>query len=282
MKSQLNQIWALGDTEIDLFRKMSNILSIEYGTLFIEETHQHRICFDSNVINEPAYRELSDLWIIAYSPIEKRIRMTFLQAKYHRKNLLPSRIFHGDYFQYELLSTRPLLTHGSSFNFPANILKFDCCDSVGSYGVFYIDYDKKIDMAYCCASQLTADNEPTSYRQFFVNLSFPPITVSEQIIKCRCNICSELNYTFDIDIFTENLLELNIGAEVLQEHFDIISFLKFFLQRNLINENLNQLLDLINDDFNGGRIDGNDFFKSEGGNPHILLINVDGKYKNGE
>lgn len=282
MKSQLNHLWSLGDTEIDLFRKMSLILSRAYDTLFIEESHQHRISYHSETINSTAYRELSDLWIIAYSPIEGRIRTTFLQAKYHRKNILPLRTFHGDYFQYELLSTRPLLSSGSSFNFPSNILDFDCCDSVGSYGVFYVDESKKIDMAYCSASLLTADNTPTHYCQFFVNLSFPPEKIDEQLILCNCNSCSELNYTFDIDSFTENLLKLNIGAEVFREYAEIISFLKIFLQKNLNNQNVNQLLNLINDGFNGGGNDGNDLFKSDGGNPNMLLINVDGKYKNKE
>lgn len=277
MKLQLNNEWSLGDSEIDLFRKMSQILSRNYNTLFIEETHQHYIHYHSPTVNQTACREISDLWIIAYSPSQKRIRMTFLQAKYHRKDIRPTRVFHGDYFQYELLANRPQLIDGGRFRFPLNILRFGCCDSLGSYGIFFVDDNKNIDMAYCCASWLTASDTPSHYGQFIVNLSFPPHTVDEDTVDCNCNICSELNYTFDIDVFTNYLLDLKIGSELFFENNDILLYVKNFLLKNDNIPDTTTLINLINDGFIRNQDSGDNLFKYDGGNPYILIIDVDKK-----
>lgn len=277
MKLQLNNEWRLGDSEIDLFKKMSQILSRSYNTLFIEETHQHYIHYHSPTVDQTACREISDLWIIAYSPSEKRIRMTFLQAKYHRKDIRPTRVFHGDYFQYELLANRPQLIDGGRFRFPLNILRFGCCDSLGSYGIFYVDNNKRIDMAYCCAKMLTISDKPSSYGQFIVSLSFPPQTVNEDTGNCNCNICSELNYTFDIDVFTHYLLHLKIGSELFFKNTDILLFIKNLLQRTVNIQVITPLINLINDSFDSNPNLGDNLFKFDEGNPNILITDVDKK-----
>lgn len=274
MKVELNSKWNKGDTEIDLFRKMNLILSMTYNTLFIEETHQRRIDFHSVTINRVVSRELSDLWIITFSPNQKRIRTTFLQAKYHRKNILPSGTFKGDYFQHELLSTRPNLLNGGSFNFPLNILSFSCCNSIGSYGIFYVDNIKSIDMAYCCASNLTSAITPSSYGQISVNLSFPNKTLPT-INNCNCNFCSELNYTYDINFFTQNLLQLNIGAEI-QFYPNISIFIKNTLQKKIASTEVANLISLI-DELSKNSSNNEDSEIFEEGNPNILIINVDEK-----
>jgi len=276
MKIELNTLWTKGDTEIHLFRKMSDILQANYDTLFIKETHQRRISYHSETINREAFRELSDLWIIAYSPVKKRIRTTFLQAKYHRKNILPDEVFKGDYFQHELLSTRPELLNGGTLNFPLNVLSRSCCDSVGSYGIFYVEDDNCLNMAYCCASNLSTTDYPATYGQFSVNLSFPKD--SQGVKFCECFKCAEFNYTFEIDTFTDHLLQLNIGEE-LGYNFPGLIFLRNFFIRNMTTFNASLLLttiaDILDRDNNSGR--GEDFFKTEGGNPNILLVNVDRK-----
>lgn len=275
MKTQLNHAWSKGDSEIKLFRKMSEILSTNYNVAFIEETHLHTISYHSATINQTAARELSDLWIITFSPSKKRIRTTFLQAKYHRQNILPSGTFKGDYFQFELLSTRPPLLTGSSFNFPADILSFSCCDSVGTYGVFYIDDTASIDMAYCCASKLTPAAVPTTYGQFSVPLIFPTDPIS--INSCNCNTCGELNYTYDIDFFTNNLLQLKIGAEI-QFYPEIVSFVRTALSTSTVNNTAtSELISLIDNGFRGPTDTSETVNRSSEGNPHILIINVDEK-----
>ena len=276
MKAELNIAWEKGDTEIDLFRKMSIILSEIYNVAFIAETHQHRVSYYSNTISQIAQRELSDLWIIAFSPSQNRIRTTFLQAKYHRKNLLTSGIFHADFFQFELLSTKATLLTGSSFNFPEDCLSFSCCGSVGSYGVFYVDNTTSIDMAYSSAEILTAATSPTNYGQISVDLSFPTSPIS--INNCNCIICSELNYTYDIDFFTKNLLQLNIGAE-LQINPKMLAYIRALLSKLDASTTTTQLITTINNISPIDDANNNLEMKSEG-NPNVLIINVDEQISN--
>ena len=153
---------------------MSSILSARYNVTFVGVTHQQYVSFHCKNINQIATREISDLWIISFSPSLQKARMTFLQAKYHRANLSQQhRTFRGDYFQYELLSQRPTLTTivGQKFNFPPDILSFSCCGSIGSYGVFFIDNNDQIDLAYCSAEYLTTNSIlPTAYGQYLIDL----------------------------------------------------------------------------------------------------------------
>lgn len=275
MKVQLNSLWRRTDSEVDLFRKMSDVLKLTYNLTFVQETHQRRITYYSNTISQNAQRELSDLWIIAFSPSQKRIRTTFLQAKYHRANLLPSGIFHADYFQFELLSTRANLLNGGTFNFPLDTLSSGCCDSVGCYGIFYIDNSASIDMAYCTAKLLSNTSvPPTSYRQVAVNLSFPNLPIA--VNNCSCNVCSELNYTYDIDFFTQNLLELNIGAEV-QFHPTLLTFIKGLILTLPSTTAVNQLINTIDNIFESRDIIVDTTGNAEDGSPNILIINVDEK-----
>ncbi len=277
MKAQLNAVWKTVDTEVDIFRKMSNILKVNYHVAFIEETHQHSITYYSPTVRRNAIRELSDLWIIAFSPSKKRIKTTFLQAKYHNSNILLARIFRADFFQFELLSTRPSLLKGSIFNFPPDALSFGCCNSVGCYGVFYIDSTATIDMAYCSANLLTNRSvAPKRYRQAPVNLVFPSVPIS--VSNCNCNVCTELNYTYDIDFFTQNLLELNIGAE-LQVHPQMLSFVKNIMIRMSNTIAINQLINTIDSFVESGLWDMiNESTKNiNPGNPNIFIINVDEK-----
>ncbi len=182
-------------------------------------------------------------------------------------------MFHADYFQFELLSTRPQLLSGSSFNFPHDILSFSCCDSIGTYGVFYVDNTKSIDLAYCCASLLAASLTPNNYGQISVDLTFPQNSIS--VSNCHCNACSELNYTYDIDFFTNNLLQLNIGSE-LEYYPQILSYVKSALRRLKANPVVSDLITFVD----GLNIDTNideTVNESWEGSPNILIINVDEK-----
>lgn len=278
MKSQLNLVVVPGDTEISLFRKMSIILSSSYHVSFVEEIHARLVQYTSVAISADAVRELGDLWIIAYSPTQGVAKMTFLQAKYLRRNLALRGRFRADFFQYELLATRPALVNGGTFNFPSDILSFSCCDSVGSYGVFYKNSSKEIDFAYCSAALLTATSpSPTSYGKFNVRVEFP--TATQSVNDCHCHVCSELNYTYDIDDFTQNLLQLNIGVDI--HHYPhILAYLQSFLPRarnadtavNGLAAFLNGTPNRPHDGFNG-----DDFNDDEPLPGHMLIINVDPK-----
>lgn len=141
--------------EIELFREVHNYLSRKHICIFIDETHQQYVRFTSPTTNCVKKKELSDLWVIAYSPQLKRARMTFLQAKFEKKTVSIPFNFKGDYFQYDLLSKRPKITDLSKFNFPEEILSGAMSDSVGSFGVFYFDSKGKIDFAFSIAADIS-------------------------------------------------------------------------------------------------------------------------------
>jgi hypothetical protein len=276
MKSQLNKIGAISDTEIVLFNKMSSILSLNHNVTFIGKTHGQHVSFHSNTVNQVATREIYDLWIITFSPIKKRARMTFLQAKFHHGPLnFQQRVFSGDYFQYELLSSRPHLSRviGNRFNFPLNILSFSCCSSIGSYGVFFIDKSNKIDLVYCSAKFLMPQSAPPiTYGQSPIHLSLP--TVKPGIKYCTYGVCAEKVLCLSINKFTKSLLSLEIGAELI--HFpQIISFVQSILIQyqndNTIKEFLKFSDTIERDTLN------KDGIKSDGIPINIFVINTDKK-----
>ena len=276
MKQELNNVASTSNSEVDLFRHMSAILSQYYHVSFVGETHQQYVAYHSTQINQTATREISDLWIIAFSPNQQKARMTFLQAKYKRSNLNHQQPdFAGEYFQYELLSQRPVLTAvlGQRYHFPPDVLSFSCCDSIGSYGVFYIDTNNEIDMAYCSASHLTASSVlPLAYAQAAISLQFPG--TANVITLCTLNQCQELISTFDIDDFTNALLRLEVGGEIT---FDpgIMVFVRNVLQQYATDPAIGQLLNFI--DNQKPESDNPDNVVFDGMPVNLLVINVDGK-----
>jgi hypothetical protein len=288
MKAELNQKSKTHYTEIDLFRNMSSILSSKYQVSFIEETHLQKVVYNSQQINQAATREISDLWIIAFSPSQTRARMTFLQAKYHRAILDSMNTkFSGDYFQYELLSTRPTLSSivGIKCNFPLDILSFSCCDSVGSYGVFFIDNNNQIDLAYCTANHLTT-NSPLP--AFYTSTTAPvkldiPYSPVNQYTLCSFQTHSELISCFDIDSFTQSLINLEIGAELIPYPI-ILAFVKTVLKQKGTDPTVTQLLNFIDrllppPNIVAAGADANDNF--DGLPCTLLLINTDEKGNGG-
>ncbi len=275
MKFELNQIATITNSEIDLFRKMSSILSLKYNVTFIGETHQQYVEYHSAQVGQIVRKEISDLWIISFSPTKQKARMTFLQAKYHRANLNRHlATFYGDFFQFELLSQRPTLTNvvGQRFNFPLDILSFSCCSSIGSYGVFFIDSKKQIDLTYCSAQYLTTTSTlPVLYRAKTIDLNIPYYS-THQLTPCGCG-CSELVSCFDIDTFTDSILALEIGVE-LSHHPHILGFVQGVVKNNNNSIATNQFINFINN-FQITNINDNTNF--EGSPVNILIINTDEK-----
>ena len=277
MKIELNNISTINDSEITLFRNMSTILSAKYNVAFVGETHQQYVSYNSAQIRQIATREISDLWIISFSPSQNKMRMTFLQAKYHRANLNNlQRTFSGDYFQYELLSQRPLLTAivGHRYNFPSDILSFSCCGSIGSYGVFFIDNKNQIDLAYCSANYLTMTSPlPRTYAAYRVNLDIP-YNNTPVLALCTFNQCAELVSCFDIDTFTNSILKLEIGAE-LTPYPGILTFVRSVLQQQTTNATISQLINFI--DSLQPAATNNDNINFDGLPSNLLIINTDEK-----
>lgn len=82
--------------------------------------------------------ELCDLALIAFDPIARRARLTFVQVKMERvrvKNCL-SRAFGCDPEQWVLLAMRPLITNQRQSGVPAGILREALIPSIGSFLFF--------------------------------------------------------------------------------------------------------------------------------------------------
>jgi len=263
--------------EIIIFREIQSILSRRFNSILIEETHQNKISYKSKALNNFIKREISDLLIITFSIKMKKAKMMFLQAKYERKKAPNDKqfSFKGDFFQYELLATRPTITnHSTRFNFPRDILSFSNFDSIGSFGVFYKDTNQDIDMAYATAKDLSIKKKVTSKKQSLRTLYFPELSQNSSIIKVDNNILVELRATQTINCFTIGLLQMLIGGEFInQKH--IVQFLTTYFSGRPKTETISQqFLSYLNDNNDLGlrQLEVGGFT----GLGNILLINIDG------
>ncbi len=278
MKTELNKLIAgKSIDEVSLFRAINQIFQVNYNSTLIEETHQNYVLFNYSSFSTPMQirREISDLWIIAYSPNKKEARMSFLQAKFHKKifKSVPAFKFSGEYFQYKLLSTRPKIVNASKFNFPTDILSFSHFDSLGTFGVFYYDSQGNLDLAYTVASELICKNGATKNQQTVRQLTFPKMSNVLYSIKSYNSKDYELCTTLYLDIFTLGILNLKVGAPI-HNNKNIQIFLSQFFRPLRTNPVVEDFLNFLRD-FDS--VSSDVISNSDGNSPRILLINVDGK-----
>jgi hypothetical protein len=267
--------------EVVLFRALAHALSQKYKTLYLEETHQRYVEFNSIAISAPIQREISDIWIISFSRKTNEARMTFLQAKFDKKPKT-SRIFKfsGEYFQYELLSDRPLIKDVSTNTnlFPDDVLSYTTFDSVGTFGVFYYDSNGDFDLAYCIASFLQCTSKAKIKKQTTKILKFPPFSC----LHYPCfRYINELICTTDMDTFEFYLTSMLIGAPIHQNLKVIIMLQRIFATiSDPIASNFIQLLHRLAPDLtNGTSADSENLQNApflQLFTPRILLIDVDG------
>ena len=271
MKTELNKRYKKGYGEIKLFGEMSDILKKSYNVSYVRKTHAHYVSFDSKSIKQRIRREISDLWIIMYSKKRKIAKMTFLQAKFHKtKTYLPFK-FTGEYFQYELLSLRPEIKNiGKRFEFPSNILSFTDNDSIGTFGTFYLDNNKKIDFAFSVASILKHNKIGTQKKQTPTSLVFPNIDSDTSLIRIGRNQGIETIATLNIDCFTHSLLDLRIGAE-FQTNYYLLSVIGGILKNSPAKDDVVVTEFLDSFDANSNDSQQNDLITN------FMIINVDGK-----
>lgn len=271
MKQIFNRVASHADGEVALFKKLAKILACNYNVTFIKETHQDYVSFYSETLSTKVKREISDLWIIMYSPIKRQARMTFLQAKYQPNDWWRSNrfSFKGDFFQHELLSTRPQI---ESVQFPDNILSYTSNSSIGSFGVFYHDSFGDIDLAFASADSIQCTARiPTTSRSAKRTMEFPDIGMLDFLVK-KENECS-LTATLSINSFTSALLNLMIGADILIDR-TILSFVSKSLKYCAINNP--EVKDFLNF-IEGLDIRINDNVRGADNIPNIILINIDGE-----
>lgn len=272
MKKLFNLLVSLYDNEISLFRKLTKLLAIDYKVTFVQETHKELVTFDSCILNTEVRKEISDLWIIMYSPKKRNAKMSFLQVKKHPFNnrITNPFMFKGDCLQHELLSQRPQIRNSQ---FPQDILSFTDNDSIGTFGVFYKDYLGQIDFAYSTAKSITSCGCPVyNKRSAYRTMIMPDVGINPYIEEYY-DICNERSIvsTLNLDIFIGGILNLMIGAEIHKDH-QIMNFLNktlsYFVTTNPeIKDFLNfiETMDI--------RIDDN--VRGIDNIPNIALINVD-------
>ena len=198
--------------------------------------------------------------------------MTFLQAKYNKDKFLNGgRVsFKGDFFQYELLSTRPNIRNNSSkFNFPNDILSFSNFDSIGSFGVFFKDAKGLFDMAYAAAKDLSTKHPSIQKIRSSRVLYFPSLNTNSSIFKLDKNKLIELRATLNINCFIIGLLNFLIGGEFIRQR-SIVQFLKSYFKGRSETTSI-QFLDYLNENSEFGPSDNSKVT----GLGNVLLVNID-------
>ena len=200
--------------EVDLFEQMLLDLKHYYGaTVVAKKTHQHYVTFDavhpisSAQIN--IRREISDLLIVVYSPSRHIARATFLQAKVARNGcgLNGAKFnFDGQYFQYYLLSKRPMF-RCANCGFPYDVLRNAYLSSIGSYGIFYKDMSGKVNFAYQPADLLLPQPPYTNIKSWHFECDNSKTYYSPKGIP-------DLYCTYDIDVFEKELINLRLGSPI--------------------------------------------------------------------
>lgn len=203
-------------SELNLFREMMRSFSSRYKAVVVEETHQHYVHFEAGhtPFGKPilARKEISDLLIIAYSPLRRMARETFLQAKVARKpdGLQPNGdfIFTGENYQYYLLSERPLFDVPRYNLRDVSVLRDAVLPSIGSYGVFYEVGNNRVDFAYQPANKLICHD--------YDAYGHVALEIDQRISKYDVpSLIPDLQYTFSIDEFEYAVTHMLVGSPVI-------------------------------------------------------------------
>lgn len=205
-------------SEVNLFRHMAKMFQQRYGAIVVEETHQHYVYFaEGNTLSGNVIwrkKEISDILIIAYSPVKVMARATFLQAKVARgrDGLHSGRFFfHGDSHQYNLLSERPLFDVPSMRLKDVDVLHNAVLPSIGTYGVFY-ENNGRVNFAYQPANLLGCLRSNSSGIALFeMDFNGPQYSVPKLI--------PDLQYTLSMNEFEYAVTHLLVGSPIVLDPY---------------------------------------------------------------
>ncbi|MCX5804075.1 MAG: hypothetical protein NTU69_11200 [Proteobacteria bacterium] len=259
--------------EVRIFKAMAKSLTSRYASAcFVKESHRCYVRYNSCAANKSVKREISDLVIVSY--LKNSVKLCFLQAKYHRTSIQGKRFldFTGDYFQWELLNSRPKIENcGRKLCFPPNILSFTKYNSIGSFGVFYRDSKGKIDMLYSIAKLIKPKAVKCDPKNAKATLCFPG-TSSCPKIAYKNQSEREMFSTCYINQFEKGLLLHKIGAPV-NSNSEAASFIAGILTAAKSNNNDPDLNRMTDEVMRLLRIDKPLPFRD---NPNILLVKSPG------
>lgn len=269
MKREINKVAYRNDSldELTFFREMSKSLNKNAAAVYVRETHGNRglVKFPSKYYGTEKQREISDLMIISINTSTSKIKLSFLQAKYHRTRTTPFLKFYGDYLQLELLSDRPDIDPNNSFGFPQNILNFSNFRSLTTYGVFYHDKIGQIDMLFSVADLLKPIGSSTKGPIIFPGHPYCPR------LNCFTSNSNEMLSTCNIDLFEKGLVSFQIGAPIIRNS-NIDSSIKALFMNLIPNSDktTSDFLESILDYF--GTESLNDRYQPPRGNPNMLIL----------
>ena len=222
-----------------LFRAFVDYFSHQHYATVVDTsvTHKHLVSYQPiapyTAWPNPVRKEISDVFVVAFSIKRNLARMTHLQAKLERQNGLNTStnnfVFELDDGQYLMLHNR-LQVHDKSGDFPDDILSCPLySDSIASYGVFYHD-GTEYNMAYELAPLISyfgntpyADKDAKDNHIFattqnlwgYTNIKSPTIPFYYAYPWLdHCELLSSVN----INTFERELLSLRVGTKV---DFDI-------------------------------------------------------------
>lgn len=211
--------------EIKLFIELIKVLNSTHpSTLLLKKTHQNKIFFKSKVCSSYKGKEISDILFIVYSDTPQKLFISFMQCKDNKKRD-PLVKFSADYFQYELLSTRPKIV--SNKKFPENILSFTKHSSIGNYGIFF-EKGGDYDLAYSIAQKLNIKSSiplaincclSSQIKNYNIQIPTKNITAKGELI-AAANLCD----------FLTSLVKFKIGAPVVPRNKEILNFLKSLIE----------------------------------------------------
>lgn len=277
MKFELNKLIKKINSlnEIRIFQAMAISLNNKTNTnaIYIRETHGRKgwVEFSSQKVNSQIIREIADLLIVVNNRKEKEIRISFLQAKYHKKSINPFLHIHADYFQWELLFNRSIIKSIGKILFPQNILSFTNYKSISSYGTFYYDINNEIDMLYTIPDFLSPTKlNPTKITKSTI-LKFPGYLNCPQK-NCYTQNNNEIVSTCSIDKYEYFLLNGLIGAPINNEYI-IKQFIGNNIQNLINNLGENEILSEMSRALG---YENNINNENKYGNMSLLIINTDG------
>lgn len=247
--------------EMRLFHAMLNYFDNNYPSVtWLRKTHQYYVRFDcidtrTNTRYQNKRCEISDLFIITFSPGMQKVKATFLQAKFSKKDFRLPFSFYGDAFQYFLLSQRPNITDNHNPSFPQDILSNAQRDSIGSFGVFY--HKSNMEFSFSVASEIQIIS-PRMVKGAKLQYKY------KRAYRKRNPLDTDTRTVFGANAFEKALLGFEIGSP-FNPHL-IANILSIYYRTD---PNVRNLFD----SFGIGFQNQNDAQQVE--HTHILIINVD-------
>lgn len=206
-------------SEVDLFRQMMAVFKICYhATVILSETHRNYVGFSTTDLKTGQAipnqtREIADLRIITYSRSMKVARETYLQAKATSNSLQGNTFrFNGDWYQYDLLSRRPVVMPPLKkppywrVLWRPEFLNEALLPSMGSYGIFYEDDQSEVNFAYQPANLLKSSGTGKKNRSFEINANLPKYA--------KLLGLPDLQHTYDVDEFEYAVTHNLIGSPI--------------------------------------------------------------------